>query len=125
MRLGVADVDGEQHRFWIMLGLRDGREHPKLYVLPGSHPCDAVEAALRLKGIDYKRVDLLPIVPVIAGPILYGGTTVPGMRVGSERLVGSRTIMRRLDGLVPEPPLLPRARRPPPRARARRRALGR
>jgi glutathione S-transferase len=80
---------------------------PKLYVLPGSHPCDAVEAALRLKGIDYKRVDLLPIVPVLAGPILYGGTTVPGMRVGSERLVGSRTIMRRLDGLVPAPPLLP------------------
>ncbi len=80
---------------------------PKLYVLPGSHPCDAVEAALHLKGIAYKRVDLLPIVPVIAGPILYGGTTVPGMRIGSERLVGSRTIMRRLDGLVPEPPLLP------------------
>jgi len=80
---------------------------PKLYVLPGSHPCDAVEAALRLKGIDYKRVDLLPMVPVLAGPILYGGTTVPGLRAGSERLVGSRTIMRRLDGLVPDPPLLP------------------
>jgi glutathione S-transferase len=80
---------------------------PKLYVLPGSHPCDAVEAALRLKGIDYERVDLLPIVPVLAGPILYGGTTVPGMRVGSERLVGSRRIMRRLDGLAPEPALLP------------------
>jgi glutathione S-transferase len=79
---------------------------PKLYVLPGSHPCDAVEAALRLKGLDYKRVDLMPIVPVLAGPILYGGTTVPGMRLGSERLVGSRTIMRRLDDLAPEPPLL-------------------
>ncbi len=24
----------------------------KLYVLPASHPCAAVEAALRLKGID-------------------------------------------------------------------------
>jgi glutathione S-transferase len=80
---------------------------PKLYVLPGSHPCDAVEAALRLKGVRYKRVDLMPIVPVLAGPILYGGTTVPGMRVGSERLVGSRAIMRRLDDLHPEPPLLP------------------
>jgi len=29
------------------------------------------------------------------------------MRLGAERLVGSRAIMRRLDALVPEPPLLP------------------
>ncbi len=80
---------------------------PKLYVLPGSHPCDAVAAALELKSISYRRVDLLPFVQVLAGPLLYGGTTVPGMRIGSERIVGSRTIMRRLDELVPEPPLLP------------------
>jgi glutathione S-transferase len=80
---------------------------PKLYVLPGSHPCDAVEAALRLKGIAYERVDLMPIMPALAGPLLYGGATVPGMRIGSERLAGSRTIMRRLDDLAPRPPLLP------------------
>jgi glutathione S-transferase len=80
---------------------------PKLYVLPGSHPCAAVEAALALKGIEYRRVDLLPIVPALAGPLIYGGRTVPGMRIGSERLVGSRPIMRRLDELAPEPPLLP------------------
>ena len=80
---------------------------PKLYVLPGSHPCAAVEAALKLKGIDFKRVVLLPIAPLMVGPLRYGGTTVPGMRIGSERLVGSRTIMRRLDELKPEPPLLP------------------
>ena len=29
---------------------------------PGSHPCAAVERALELKGIAYKRVDLLPLV---------------------------------------------------------------
>lgn len=80
---------------------------PKLYVLPGSHPCDAVEAALELKSISYRRVDLLPLVQILVGPLLYGGPTVPGMRIGSERLVGSRRIMRRLDELVPEPPLLP------------------
>ena len=80
---------------------------PKLYVLPGSHPCDAVAAALELKSIGYRRVDLLPLVQILAGPFLYGGTTVPGMRIGSERLVGSRRIMRRLDELVPDPPLLP------------------
>ena len=80
---------------------------PKLYVLPGSHPCAAVEAALQLKSIAYKRVDLLPMSQVLVGPLLYGGTTVPGMRIDGERLVGSRRIMRRLDALVPEPPLLP------------------
>jgi glutathione S-transferase len=79
----------------------------KLYALPASHPCAAVEAALRLKGIDYERVDLLPLSQVAIGPLRYGGTTVPGMRIDGERLAGSRTIMRRLDALVPDPPLLP------------------
>jgi glutathione S-transferase len=79
----------------------------KLYTLPGSHPCAAVEAALRLKGIDYKRVDWLPMTQIAIGPLLYGGTTVPGMRLDGERLAGSRTIMRRLDALAPDPPLLP------------------
>jgi glutathione S-transferase len=79
----------------------------KLYALPGSHPCAAVEAALQLKSISYKRVDLLPMTQILAGPPLYGGTTVPGIRGDGERLVGSRAIMRRLDELVAEPPLLP------------------
>jgi glutathione S-transferase len=79
----------------------------KLYVLPASHPCAAVEEALRRKAITYKRVDLLPMTQVAAGPLLYGGSTVPGMRIDGEKLVGSRTIMRRLDALAPEPPLLP------------------
>ncbi|HWW90713.1 MAG TPA: glutathione S-transferase N-terminal domain-containing protein [Solirubrobacteraceae bacterium] len=82
---------------------------PRLYVLPGSHPCAAVEAALKLKSIDYDRVDLLPMSQMLVGPLRYGGTTVPGMRVGRERLVGSRVIMRRLDEIAPEPPLLPPA----------------
>jgi glutathione S-transferase len=81
----------------------------KLYVLPGSHPCAAVEAALGLKGIAFDRVDLLPMSQMLIGPLRYGGTTVPGMRIDGERLVGSRTIMRRLDELAPEPPLLPPA----------------
>jgi glutathione S-transferase len=80
---------------------------PKLYVLPGSHPCAAVEAALVLKGVAYDRVDLLPLSQLAIGRLRYGGGTVPGMRVDGERLVGSRTIMRRLDELAPEPPLLP------------------
>jgi glutathione S-transferase len=90
-----------------MLSAAMAGSHPRLYVLPGSHPCAAVEAALKLKSIDYDRVDLLPMSQLVVGPLRYGGATVPGMRTGGERLVGSRAIMRRLDELVPEPPLLP------------------
>jgi len=90
-----------------MLGNAMGAKQAKLYVLPGSHPCAAVEAALQLKSIPYKRVDLLPSLEVLLGPLLYGGRTVPGMRIDGERLVGSRRIMRRLDELVGEPSLLP------------------
>jgi glutathione S-transferase len=90
-----------------MLGSAVANTAAKLYVLPGSHPCDAVEAAMKLKSIAYKRVDLLPMSQVLVGPLRYGGTTVPGLRIDGERLVGSRAIMRRLDQLVAEPPLLP------------------
>jgi glutathione S-transferase len=79
----------------------------KLYVLPASHPCAAVEQALRLKDIGFDRVDLVPMTQMLIGPLRYGGPTVPGMRIDGEKLVGSRTIMRRLDQLRPEPPLLP------------------
>jgi glutathione S-transferase len=79
----------------------------KLYALPGSHPCAAVEVALRLKSIDYERVDFLPLTQLALGPLRYGGNTVPGLRIDDERLAGSRTIMRRLDALAPEPALLP------------------
>jgi glutathione S-transferase len=90
-----------------MLGQPMTARRPKLYALPGSHPCAAVEAALKLKAIDFDRVDLLPTTELLIGPLRYGGTTVPGMRLDGERLVGSRRIMRRLDELAPEPALVP------------------
>lgn len=90
-----------------MLGEAMATKAPRLYVLPGSHPCAAVEAAMRLKGIAFERVYLLPMTQLVAGPLLYGGATVPGMRIDGERLVGSRRIMRRLDELAASPPLLP------------------
>jgi glutathione S-transferase len=77
----------------------------KLYVIPGSAPCAAVEAALALKSIDYDRVELVPLSQLFLGRLYYGGHTVPGMRLRGERLVGSGAIMRRLDALVPEPAL--------------------
>jgi len=92
-----------------MLGHDMTASVPKLYVLPGSHPCAAVEEAMRRKAIDFKRVDLLPLVPHLVGPVRYGGSTVPGMRMGDRKIVGSRNIMRVLDELAPAPPLLPPA----------------
>ncbi|HEX4466526.1 MAG TPA: glutathione S-transferase N-terminal domain-containing protein, partial [Solirubrobacteraceae bacterium] len=83
------------------------RDTAKLYALLASHPCATVEAALKLKSIPYKRIDLLPLTQVLAGPLIYGGNRVPGLRLGSERIAGSRKIMRRLDELQPDPPLLP------------------
>lgn len=79
-----------------------------LYVVPGSHPCATVARALELKGIGYRRVDLLPAVHKVAQQRRFGATTVPAVELGSERLVGSIPILRRLDELVLEPPLLPR-----------------
>ena len=90
-----------------MLGPPMSTSAAKLYVLPGSHPCAAVEVALRTKSIEFQRVDLLPLTQLLVGPLRYGGNRVPGIRIGGERIAGSRAIMRRLDELVPEPPLLP------------------
>jgi glutathione S-transferase len=90
-----------------MLGVTMAGTQAKLYVLPGSHPCAAVEVALALKGMAYDRVDLLPMTQLLVGPLRYGGTTVPGLRIDGEKIVGSRKIMRRLDELRPDPPLLP------------------
>jgi glutathione S-transferase len=74
-----------------------------------------VEAALRLKGIEYRRVEFLPMSQILIGPLLWSGTTVPGLRLKGKRMVGSRPIMRKLDELVGEPALLP----DDPQARAR------
>jgi glutathione S-transferase len=80
----------------------------RLYVVPGSHPCAAVEAALGLKGIAYDRVDWLPVVHRALGRATYGEHTVPGLKLdGGEKLAGSRAIMRRLDELVAAPALYP------------------
>ena len=79
----------------------------RLYVLPGSHPCACVEAALRLKGLDYERVDLLPLISMLNQRARFGRRTVPGLMVDGDRIVGSRLILRALDALEPKPRLLP------------------
>lgn len=82
--------------------------HAKLYVIPGSHPCDCAEAALRAKNIPYERVDLIPVLHKLVVRARFDGNTVPALILDGERLVGSRKIVERIDELVPEPPLVPR-----------------
>src|SRR4051812_573515 len=81
---------------------------PTLYVVPASHPCAAVMLAFERKGLAYRRVDLLPLVHVAVQRLLFGRRTVPGLRLPTgDKVVGSRAIMRVLEGLEPSPPLLP------------------
>jgi glutathione S-transferase len=82
-------------------------ETPKLYALPGSHPCACVEQAMRLKGMSWERVDLIPVLHKPVQKLLFGQATVPGLQLDGERIVGSRRIARRLDDLRPDPPLFP------------------
>ena len=79
----------------------------RLYAVPASHPSAAVEAALRLKGIEFERVDLVPFAHRIAQARRFRGMTVPGLELDGERILGSRAIMRALDAHTPDPPLLP------------------
>ncbi len=78
-----------------------------LYSIPGSHPCAAVERALELKGIAYDRADLIPGLAKLQQYARFRAITVPGILVDGERVLGSRPIMRKLEELAPEPPLLP------------------
>ena len=83
-----------------------------------------VEAALRLKGLEYERVDLSRAPHTEEMEAIYGegSETVPGLMVDGEPVHGSRPILARLEELAPEPPLYPGADR---RRGARGRALGR
>ncbi len=66
-------------------------------------------AALRLKGLEYERVELIPGRHVEPMRELYGegNHTVPGMLVDGEPVHGSRAILDRLEQLAPEPVLYP------------------
>ncbi len=87
----------------------------KLYVIPGSHPAMAARRMLELKGIPYKRVDLMPVISRGALKALrFPSNTVPSLSIGGEKLTGSREIARKLDAIRPDPPLFP----PEPERRA-------
>jgi glutathione S-transferase len=79
-----------------------------LYVVHGSHPCAAVQRALDLKGLPYRRIELPPPFHAPVQRVLFGARTVPAMKLGDgEKVSGSRAILRRLEELAPEPSLWP------------------
>ena len=80
-----------------------------IHVLPPSHPCAAVEAALKLKGLEYERVELQAGRHGEEMERLYGegNTTVPGLLIDGEPVHGSNAILERIEQLVAEPPLFP------------------
>lgn len=79
-----------------------------LYVIPGSHPAMAVRRMLEVKGIAYKRVDLMPVISRAALKLMrFPGVTIPGLRIDGERITGSLNISRALDRIQPEPALFP------------------
>ncbi len=78
-----------------------------LYAVHGSHPCVTAEAGLQLKGLSYRRVDLPYGANALMQQARFGKRTVPGLTIGAEKVVGSRLILRALEGLAPEPPLFP------------------
>lgn len=80
-----------------------------LHGLAPSHPCMTAEAALKLKGLEYERIDFQPgpHVEEMTGIYGEGKATVPGMLVDGEPVHGSRPILAKLEELVPDPPLYP------------------
>jgi glutathione S-transferase len=79
-----------------------------LYALPASHPCAAIEVAMRLKGVPYRRVDMIPVMSKLLQWKRFGGFTVPGVVFeDGEKVLGSREILRSLEHRAMEPHLLP------------------
>jgi len=79
-----------------------------LYVIPGSHPAMAARRMLEHKGVEYRRIDLMPVVSRGVLKVLgFPGITIPSLRIDGRRITGSREISKTLDEIKPDPPLFP------------------
>jgi glutathione S-transferase len=79
-----------------------------LYAIPASHPCAAVEKALQLKRIPYRRSELIPVASRVLQQVRFGVASVPGVVFADgARVAGSRAIVRAVEERVAEPALLP------------------
>jgi glutathione S-transferase len=78
----------------------------RLFMVHGSHPCATVEKAFALKGLPFKRVEIVASTQPLVMKLLFGGRTVPGVKFADgEKVQGSRAILRALEDRVPSPPL--------------------
>ena len=79
-----------------------------LYWQAISHPSQAARKMLDLKGVDYERVDVLPLSQRVhlrlAG---FRGGTVPALKLDRQKVQGTRQISRALDARWPRAPLFP------------------
>lgn len=80
-----------------------------LHGLPPSHPSLAAEVALRVKGLEFERVEMEMGRHNEQMEAIYGAgnRTVPGIVIDGEPVHGSRPIFARLDEIAPEPALYP------------------
>ena len=80
-----------------------------LYGLTGSHPVRAARLMLEHKGVEYRYVDLLPLLSRFVIPRVLGfpGNRVPAMKIDGRRIQGTAAIARELDRVQPDPPLFP------------------
>jgi glutathione S-transferase len=63
---------------------------------------------LEQKGIDYKRVDLMPVISRGALKLMrFPGITSPSLRIDGRKITGSREISRALDEIQPDPSVFP------------------
>jgi glutathione S-transferase len=80
----------------------------KLYAMAHSHPAIAVRLMLEHKGIEAEVRDILPgLHPIVVRAAGFPGRTVPALRIDGERIQGTLAISRRLDEILPDPPLFP------------------
>src|SRR5688572_33492773 len=74
-----------------------------LHATPASHPCATVERALQLKGLPYRRVELIPVAHKPRQRLRFGETTVPGLEFpDGRRMTGSRAILRAPEDHAPQ-----------------------
>ena len=63
---------------------------------------------LEIKGIPYKRIDLIPVVSKgVVRAQGFPGKTVPALKIDGQKIQGTREIARALEQIQPQPPLVP------------------
>src|SRR5688500_2727253 len=79
-----------------------------LYSMSISHPARAAGLMLAYKGIEPRRVEVMPgSQQLLMRAHGFRGGTVPALKIDGKRVQGTLAISRELDAVKPEPPLFP------------------